>query len=193
MRYANARLVLGSLIAAAVLITSCSSDSAAPELPTGGAAITVTSDRFVTQGVVRSRFTCDGIDLSPDVQWSGVPEGTGSIVLFLDDPDAPAGTFTHWLVYDLPASVSELLEGRGLASSGLPDGGYQGQNGFLGRLGYAGPCPPRGETHRYLLHVFAIEGTLDLAARATSAEVIEAMRGRTLGHGSLTGTYRREE
>ena len=192
MRYAGARFVLGSLIAAVALFVSCSSGDA-PELPTGGAAITVTSERFVSQGTVRSRFTCDGIDLSPDVRWSGVPEGTGSIVLFLDDPDAPGGTFTHWLVYDMPSSVSGLPEGRGIASSGLPDGGYQGQNGFLGRLGYAGPCPPRGETHRYLLHVYAVDGTLDLAERATSAEVIAAMRGRTLGHGSIAGTYRRED
>ncbi len=192
MRYARAPLGLGTLIAAAVLFASCSSGDA-PELPSGGAAITVTSDRFVTQGTVRSRYTCDGIDLSPDVRWTGVPEGTGSIVLFLDDPDAPGGTFTHWLVYDMPPSVSELPEGRGGPSSGLPSGGYQGQNGFGGRLGYAGPCPPHGETHRYLLHVFAVDGTLDLAERATSAEVIAAMRGRTLGHGSLTGTYRRAD
>ena len=193
MRYAGKRLVLGYLIAAAVLFMSCSSGGGAPGLPDDGVAIAVTSERFVTQGTVRSRFTCDGIDLSPEVQWSGVPEGTGSIVLFLDDPDAPGGTFTHWLVYDMPASVSGLPEGRGIASSGLPGGGYQGQNGFRGRLGYAGPCPPRGETHRYLLHVYAVDGTLDLAARATSAEVIAAVRGRTLGHGSIAGTYRRAE
>ena len=204
MRYAGASFALrppfaplaargfGPLIAAAVLLASCSG-AGAPELPSGGAAITVTSDRFVTLGTVRSRYTCDGIDLSPDVRWSGVPVGTGSIVLFLDDPDAPGGTFTHWLVYDLPASVSELPEGRGAASSGLPDGGYQGQNGFGGRLGYAGPCPPRGETHRYLLHIYAVDGTLDLAKRATSAEVIAAMEGRTVGHGSLAGTYRRSD
>ena len=192
MRYTGVPLVLGSLIAAAALFASCSSKDA-PELPTGGVAITVTSDRFTSQGTVRSRYTCDGIDLSPNVRWSGVPEGTGSIVLFLDDPDASSGTFTHWLIYDLPPSVSELPEGRGIASSGLPEGGYQGQNGFLGRLGFAGPCPPRGETHNYLLHIFAVDGTLDLAKRATSAEVIAAMRGRVVGHGSLAGTYRRED
>ena len=193
MRYAGAPRALIPLAAAALLITSCSGGSGPPELPDeGGAPITVTSERFVTLGTIRQRYTCDGIDLSPGVRWSGVPEGTGSIVLFLDDPDAPGGTFTHWLVYDLPPSVSELPEGRGGASSGFPMGGYQGQNGFGGRLGYAGPCPPRGETHRYLLHVYAVDGTLDLAERATSAEVIEAMRGRTIGHGSLAGTYRRQ-
>ena len=189
MRHARALLALGPLIATVVLLTSCSSD--APELPSGGATITVSSERFVTVGKVRSKYTCDGIDLSPDIRWSGVPDGTGSIVLFLDDPDAPGGTFTHWLVYDLPASVRELPEGRGGPSSGLPEGGHQGQNGFGGRLGFMGPCPPRGETHRYLLHVYAVDGTLDLGARATSAEVIEAMQGRTLGHGVLTGTYQR--
>ncbi len=189
MRHAGAPLAPGTLAAALVLVASCSSGSGAPDLPDGGTAITVTSERFVSLGTIGSRYTCDGIDLSPDVSWSGVPEGTGSIVLFLDDPDAPGGTFTHWLVYDLPPSVSELPEGRGIASSGLPSGGYQGQNGFLGRLGYAGPCPPRGQTHRYLLHIYAVDGMLDLAARATSGEVIAAMRGRVVGHGSLTGTY----
>ena len=193
MRLAGAPLALGTLAAALMLAASCSSSTRAPELPTGGAAITVTSERFVSLGTIRSRYTCDGIDLSPDVSWSGVPEGAGSIVLLLDDPDAPGGTFPHWLVYDMPPSVSGLPEGRGVASSGLPGGGYQGQNGFFGRLGYAGPCPPRGETHRYLLHIYAVDGMLDLAERATSAEVIAAMRGRVVGHGSLTGTYRREE
>ena len=193
MPLAGAPLALGTLAAALVLAASCSGSSGAPELPGGGVHITVTSERFVTLGTIRSRFTCDGIDLSPDVRWSGVPEGAGSIVLFLDDPDAPGGTFTHWLVYDMPPSVSEIPEGRGIESSGLPNGGYQGQHGFLGRLGYAGPCPPRGETHRYLLHIYAVDGTLDLAERATSAEVIAAMRGRIVGHGSLTGTYQREE
>ena len=191
MRHAGAPLALGSLIAAAVLITSCSD---APELPDDdGAAITVTSQRFVTLDLIRPRYTCDGVDLSPEVRWSGVPEGTESIVVFMDDPDARGGTFTHWLVYDMPASVSGLPEGRGGESSGLPNGGYQGQNSFVGRVGYGGPCPPRGETHRYFLHVYAIDGTLDLGKRATSAEVIRAMRGRTLGHGSLTGTYRRPD
>ncbi len=190
MRSAGAPLAGASLIALAVLMTSCSGGSA-PELPDDGATITVTSQRFLSVDAVRPRYTCDGLDLSPDVRWSGVPEEAETIVVFLDDPDAPGGAFTHWLVYDMPASVSELPEGRGGPSSGLPEGGYQGQNSFGGRLGYEGPCPPRGETHRYFLHVFAVDGTLDLAERATSAEVIEAMRGRTLGHGSLTGTYRR--
>ena len=193
MRYAEAPLVLGSLMAAAVLLAACSAGSVPGGLSVEGAApITVTSERFVTQDTIRSRYTCDGIDLSPDIQWSGVPEGTGSLVLFLDDPDASGGTFSHWLLYDLPPSMTGLPEGRGIASSGLPGGGYQGQNGFLGRLGYAGPCPPAGETHRYLLHVYAVDGLLDLAERATSSEVIEAMEGRVVGYGSLTGTYQRQ-
>ena len=178
---------------ALLIVAGCSVDAAPVSAPSDAASITVVSDRFVSLGSIRPRHTCDGMDLSPDVRWSGVPEEAESIVLLLDDPDAPGGSFTHWLVYDLPVSVQEMPEGRGGASAGLPTGGFQGQNGFGGRLGYAGPCPPRGQSHNYILRVYAVDGLLDLGQRATTSEVLDAMQGRVVGHGSLAGTYQRTE
>ena len=187
------RYAFASLLVAAALAVACSGDPEPLGLPVGEETIEVVSDRFVSLGTVRPRYTCVGIDLSPDLRWSGVPEEAESIVIFLDDPDAPGGSFSHWLVYDLPASVSDIPEGRGGPSAGFPFGGFQGQNGFGGRLGYAGPCPPRGQTHAYVLRVYAIDGLLGLGARATSAEVLGAIRGRVLGHGSLSATYQRAD
>ena len=178
---------------ALLIVAGCSGDAAPVAPPSDAASITVVSDRFVSLGSVRPRYTCDGVDLSPDVRWSGVPEEAESIVIFLDDPDAPGGSFTHWLVYDLPVSVQAMPEGRGGASAGLPSGGLQGQNGFGGRLGYAGPCPPRGQSHDYILHVYAVDGLLDLGQRATSREVLDAMEGHVVGYGSLSGSYQRKE
>ncbi|NPA17188.1 YbhB/YbcL family Raf kinase inhibitor-like protein [Persephonella sp.] len=141
-------------------------------------------------GVIPVRYTCDGEDVSPDIRWSGAPEEeTLSYVLIMEDPDAPIGTFTHWTVYDIPASVKFLPEN--FPDYPQIDGIKQGINDF-GRIGYGGPCPPPGKPHRYIFRIFAIDQpSLGLPAGASRQEIEMAMTGKVIDEGSLTVYYGR--
>ncbi len=136
-------------------------------------------------------YTCDGADRSPHLAWSDVPEGTESFVLIMDDPDAPIGTFTHWVVYDIPADVTELTQNV----PKVPDwnGIKQGYNDFR-RIGYGGPCPPRGHgPHRYFFRLYALNiRTLGLPAGARRREVETRMQGHVLATAEYMGTYERK-
>jgi len=135
------------------------------------------------------RNTCDGKNISPPLKWSGIPESTRSLVLICDDPDAPAGTWVHWVLYDLPPTVSELAEA--VSQSGTPaQAGTQGVNDFKG-LGYGGPCPPPGMPHRYFFKLYALDEKLNLKPGATKNEVVNAMKGHTLAEGQLMGSYKK--
>lgn len=127
------------------------------------------------------RYTCDGEDVSPPLIISDPPEGTSHFVLIMDDPDAPRGTWDHWVVYDIPGEVGEIPEGT--------SPGVEGRNSW-GRLGYGGPCPPSG-THRYVFRVLALDGPLELGEGATKEQVLSAAAGKILAEATLTGTYRR--
>ena len=151
-------------------------------------SIIVTSPSFKEGEMIPKQFTCDGRDVSPRLSWSGVPAGTKSIALICDDPDAPAGTWVHWVVYDIPADAGGLPEGAG-TTGGLPAGAKQGTNDFH-KIGYGGPCPPRG-THRYFFKVYALDALLPLREGASKAEVEKAMQGLILAQGRLMGNYRR--
>ncbi len=151
-------------------------------------ALEVVSPAFAAGGMIPRKHTCDGEDVSPEISWSGAPAGTRSFALICDDPDAPAGTWVHWVVFNLPAAVSRLPEALPAAPS-LPNGGRQGKNDFR-RIGYGGPCPPSG-THRYVFKVYALDRLLDLEPGATKAQVEAAMKGHVLAEGSLMGRYRR--
>jgi len=151
-------------------------------------ALEVVSPAFAAGGMIPRKHTCDGEDVSPEISWSGVPAGTRSFALICDDPDAPAGTWVHWVVFNLPAAVSRLPEALP-AEPALPSGGRQGKNDFR-RIGYGGPCPPSG-THRYVFKVYALDRLLDLEPGATKAQVEAAMKGHVLAEGSLMGRYRR--
>lgn len=150
----------------------------------------LTSAAFTEGSPIPAHYTCDGRDVSPPLRWSGAPEGVRSFALIADDPDAPAGTWVHWVLYDLPAGASELPEGVPPAES-VAGGGRQGRNDF-GRLGYGGPCPPRGRPHRYFFKLYALDTELDLPPRATKQAVERAMRGHILAEGQLMGTYQRK-
>jgi len=130
------------------------------------------------------RFTCDGADVSPPLSWREAPAGVVTFALVMDDPDAPAGTWVHWVLFNLPASETALGEGRPLAR-----GAVQGTNSW-DRRGYGGPCPPSG-THRYFFKLYALDGPLDLGGDATAEAVTEAMRGRVLAESVLMGRYAR--
>jgi len=151
-------------------------------------AITVTSTAFAEGELIPRRHTCDGQDVSPPLVWSGIPEGTQSIVLICDDPDAPMGTWVHWVLFNLPAETAELSDDIPETAT-LESGAVHGKNDF-GRLGYGGPCPPGG-THRYFFKVYALDQKLSLESGATKAQLCQAMEGHVLAEGQLMGKYSR--
>jgi len=150
--------------------------------------IKISSAAFQDGGQIPSKYTCDGADVSPPFEWSGVPNGAKSLALICDDPDAPAKTWVHWVVYDLPASTTKLPEGLPLTEK-LATGGKQGKNDF-GKIGYGGPCPPSG-THRYFFKLYAIDGETSLEPGATKEQVLKAIQGHILAQGELIGRYKR--
>ena len=151
--------------------------------------ITITSPAFTQGSPIPAKYTCDGQDVSPPLKWSGMPAGTLGLVLICDDPDAPAGTWVHWILYNLPPMPTELTE-RVPAEEVLTDGTRQGLNDFK-RVGYGGPCPPRGKPHRYSFKLYALDVELDLKPKASKAQVVAAMQGHILAEGELMGTYQR--
>jgi len=151
--------------------------------------IKITSSAFENEGLIPPKYTCDGADISPPLQWEGVPEATKSIALISDDPDAPMGTWVHWVLFNLPADTKDLAENVPPDES-LPNGARQGMSDFR-RIGYGGPCPPSG-THRYFFKIYALDTELDLAPGADKSDLLEAMEGHTLGQGQLIGKYKRQ-
>ncbi len=158
----------------------------APSAPPGKSAssITVTSKSFSSGGQIPVDLSCDGKNVSPQLTWSAPPEGTKALVIVVDDPDASAGTFTHWVVIDLPASELVLAEGADPTTLGAK----VAQNDFH-NVRYDGPCPPRGDLHRYQFSVYATDAALPLSESATRADVDEALSGHVLGMGTLIGTF----
>lgn len=151
-------------------------------------AIEVTSPAFEDCDAIPARYTCDGLDVSPPLSWDSVPDGTQRLALIADDPDAPGGTFVHWVIYELPPDTRRLPEDVPNRQT-LPSRAAQGVNG-AGSIGYMGPCPPSG-THRYFFKVYALDTELDLRDGATKGDVLSAMEGHVLGEGRLMGAYRR--
>lgn len=135
------------------------------------------------------RHTCDGEDLSPSLEWSGLPEGTASLALVADDPDAPVGTWVHWVLYGISPERSGLPEGIPPREEVL-DGARQGRNDFR-RIGYGGPCPPRNGAHRYYFKLYALDEDPGLGPGATAGELASAVEGHVLAEAQLMGTYRR--
>jgi len=151
-------------------------------------AITLGSEAFSDGDRIPEKHTCDGVDVSPSLTWSDLPDGTISLALIMDDPDAPTGTWVHWVLYNLPFSSEGLAEGLS-PSEELSGGGSQGKNSW-NRIGYGGPCPPGG-THRYVFRLYALDITLDLQPEASKAELVQAMEGHILDKGQLLGLYSR--
>jgi len=151
--------------------------------------IEIASTAFDDGGLIPPKYTCDGADISPPLHWEDVPEGTKSIALICDDPDAPAGTWVHWVLFNLPAETRELAENIPPDRT-LPNGARQGTSDF-GRIGYGGPCPPSG-THRYFFKIYALDTQIDLAAGAKKAQLLKAIEGHILEQGQLIGKYKRQ-
>lgn len=138
---------------------------------------------------IPTKHTCDGADVSPLLTWSDAPAATKSFALICDDPDAPVGTWVHWVIYGLPATAKELPENLATTET-LPNGAKQGFNDFR-RIGYGGPCPPPGGPHRYFFKLYALDAELPLKPRATKQDLLRAMEGHILAESQLIGTYRR--
>ena len=149
----------------------------------------VRSVAFAAQAAIPAQYTCSGADVSPPLTWDDPPAGTKSFALICDDPDAPFGTWVHWVLYNLHASTRQLPENVSKQET-LPDGTRQGINDFR-RVGYGGPCPPPGSVHHYRFTLDALDVVLNLAPRATKAQLEAAMHGHILGQAALVGIYRR--
>jgi len=144
---------------------------------------------FAYGSEIPRRFTCSGADVSPALNWSGVTPAAHSLALIADDPDAPGGTWAHWLVWNIPAHETALPEGVP-AKEALENGICQGTNDFR-RIGYGGPCPPPGKTHRYFFRLYALDTALDLKAAARRQELEHAMKRHILAQAEWMGTFRR--
>jgi Raf kinase inhibitor-like YbhB/YbcL family protein len=173
------RKALWSMLTAALVLTvfaECRGEDASR-------GFTLTSTAFAAGQAIPKRYTCDGENVSPPLTWSGSPAAAKSFVLIVDDPDAPGGTFTHWIVFNLPAGIHSMPEG-----TALPAGAAEGVNGF-GKAGYGGPCPPKGR-HRYVHQLYALDTRLSVD-KPTRKQIDAALQGHVLARATLMGTYQR--
>lgn len=151
--------------------------------------IEVRSSAFKAGESIPSKYTCDNVDISPPLEWSAVPVGTKTFALICDDPDAPSGTYVHWVICNIPGTLREL--GENILKTDNPDNGIiQGRNDF-GKTGYGGPCPPGG-THRYFFKLYALDTDLDAKPGLTKKELLRLMEDHILGEGQLMGRYKRK-
>jgi Raf kinase inhibitor-like YbhB/YbcL family protein len=188
---AGAGLVLASAVlapAASPLFTGLMG-LAAPAKESVMATFPLSCPAFTQGSLIPKQFTCDGVNVSPALNWSGLPPGTLSLALITDDPDAPGGTFTHWVLYNISPSLTGLPEGV-LKATQAPGIGTHGNNSF-GRPGYGGPCPPRGAPHRYYFTLYALDLPPDLPPGLTSTRLQSAMHGHILAEGQWMGNYQR--
>ena len=148
----------------------------------------ITSSAFAEGSIIPSKYTCDGQDISPPLEWKDAPEGTKSFALISDDPDAPMGTWVHWVAFNIPAGVAKLEENI-KRDKEFKNGMKQGNNDWP-RIGYGGPCPPSG-THRYYFKLYALDTMLDIKAGATKEQLLKAMKGHVLAEARMMGKYKR--
>ena len=190
------RMLAASNLALLILLLMGCAGSRQPPAPPSKAnrgdkdmsGMKLTSTAFKEGEPIPRAYTCDGPNVSPALEWSGVPKSAKTLTIICDDPDAPSGTWVHWVLYNLPAENIGLVENTP-ATESLRAGGFQGKNDFE-KIGYGGPCPPSG-THRYFFKTYALDVELPLKAGATKAELEKAMEGHIVGQAQLMGTYRR--
>ena len=151
--------------------------------------LSVSSAVFQEGEVIPAKHTCQGQDVSPPLTWSQPPAGTQSLALIVDDPDAPVGVFSHWVIFNIPGDCRGLSEAVPVQDE-LTGGALQGKNDF-GRMGYAGPCPPPGRPHRYRFTVYALDSHLDLTAGVSKKQLLSVMQGHVLAQGEISGSYQR--
>jgi Raf kinase inhibitor-like YbhB/YbcL family protein len=177
-----------SIILFCLVVLMCAL-SIAGEAQTASPNLLIKSAGFDANAPIPAVYTCSGENKSPALAWTGEPAGTRSYALIVEDPDAPGGTFIHWVAYNLPATVTALPMGVPKTPT-IAGGGVQGVNG-RGEIGYHGPCPPPGPAHHYHFRLYALDATLDLKAGADDATVKSAMAGHVIARGDLVGTFAR--
>lgn len=150
-------------------------------------SLRIVSRAFAHREFIPDKYTCNGENVSPPLEWRDVPSAAKELVLIVDDPDAPSGTFVHWLLYNLPTTPPELEEGVPAGTETLPNGARQGSNNFR-KAGYAGPCPPSG-THRYYFHLYAVDFNLNLPSGVERDKVDQAIKSHVLEEAELMGFY----
>ena len=181
--------VLILLLGLALAVSACGSEASPTAAPVEAAEqgepmvmIELRSAAFAPGEPIPTQYTCDGDDVSPPLEWGDPPEGAQSLALVVDDPDAPAGTWVHWVLYSLPAGTRSLSEAVP-SDADLPDGSRNGKNSWK-RLGYGGPCPPGG-THRYFFKLYALDTVLNLASGESKDKLLQAMEDHILAQGEL--------
>lgn len=188
------RVWKAALLSLALLAFACacsrSGGQVAPTEQAGAMTIRLSSPAFTEGAPIPTRYTCDGENISPPLKWSNVPPGTKSIALIADDPDAPAGTWVHWIMYNIPPATTELPEALPTTEVILNQV-RQGVTDFK-RSGYGGPCPPGGSSHRYFFRLYALDTELQLQPGATQKDLVGAIQGHILAQGQLMGTYQRK-
>lgn len=183
------RVAILLMVLCLVVVLSVGCEYRERPLKEGEMALTVSSSAFQEGDKIPAKYTCEGQDVSPPLAWSEPPAGTRSLALIVDDPDAPGGVFTHWLLFNIPPDSRELPEAVPTQAE-LASGALQGKTDF-GRTGYGGPCPPPGRPHRYQFTLYALDQPLDLEGGASKKQLLSAMEGHILAQGQLTGTYQR--
>lgn len=158
-------------------------------IPPGSEAFNIQAEAFQAGADIPRKFSCQGSDASPALAWTEPPAGTRSLALIADDPDAPGGTFVHWVLYDVPATARRLTEAVPPGEE-IVGGGRQGTNDF-GKIGYGGPCPPPGKPHRYFFKLYALDRKLNLKAGASKPDIEQAMKGHILAKTEVMGRYAR--
>ena len=154
----------------------------------GGKTMEITSSSFVHEDMIPAKYTCDGQNISPPLAWSGAPKETKSFALICDDPDAPAGTWVHWVIFDIPSNINFLPE-KVAKQEEIAGLGKNGKNSSR-RYGYDGPCPPSG-THRYYFKLYALDKMLNLKAGLSKEELLSAMKNHVLAEAQIMGRYKR--
>jgi Raf kinase inhibitor-like YbhB/YbcL family protein len=183
----NARMYLwfATALSGCLMTASCAGNNNPPKIM----SIKITSAAFADGQPIPDKYTCQGRDISPPLQWTNAPANTKSLALICDDPDAPMGTWVHWVLYDLPASATGLPEDVARTQT-LASGAKQGMNDFR-RIGYGGPCPPPGKPHRYFFKLYALDTVFNLKPGLTKKELFKITNGHVLAEGQLMGTYQR--
>ena len=177
--------LLTAILAALAIVASCA-QRATENIPL---TLDLVSTDFPSGGSIPKPFTCEGSDMSPALQWKAPPSGTQSFALIADDPDAPVGTWVHWVIFDMPGSLRSLPQNFPKDPQAA-DGSRQGSNDF-DKIGYGGPCPPAGKPHRYFFKLYALDTKLNLKAGTNKKAVETAMQGHILARGEYMGRYSR--
>jgi Raf kinase inhibitor-like YbhB/YbcL family protein len=180
------------ILSIAGISVTCQSETAEKTAKSKGKdkmGLTLTSTAFVHEGKIPSQYTCDGVDISPQLAWSNVPDSVKSFVLICDDPDAPVGDWVHWVMYNIPAETREIKE-KISNDAKLPNGALHGINDFR-KFGYGGPCPPGG-THRYFFKLYALDTVLNMSGKLTKQNLLDAIKGHILDQAILMGKYTRK-